>query len=401
MTPSIGREYITCESCKKTNPQKRCARCRTNYYCSASCQKAHWRSGHKHECQGLQAARDNSVGFVSNNDDVEEEEEVECFICLSKDVLDPYVIADCGHAYCFGCLVQWRERTRRIRNSHADTDSFFSDCPACLFDKNSIPTKALLFASRVEKGDLAFRAKVELELESLLQEISKFEDDHDNLNKVIMSYFLRAEIWLLLQEPIKVEQDLQELLRIHRQGMENSRCLNEMIERGQQALEEGRYDDAMEIKIDCEEFRETNYIIMGLSQSSIVYLYVLLARAKEMKQDLDGAHSIYDKMTTIIKNNKSYSEIPSSKDDFHLMELWTQLSRYAYTTGKYEMAIMAGNEAIQRNRHWPGIRKFVALSEKACGNEETAKAIAAQAVHYESPFDEQHKLTVMQLYDEI
>ena len=183
--------------------------------------------------------------------------------------------------------------------------------------------------------------------------------------------------------------------------MENSRSLNEMIERGQQALEEGRYDDAMEIKIDCEEFRETNYIIMGLSQSSIVYLYVLLARAKEMKQDLDGAHSIYDKMTTIIKNNKSYSEIPSSKDDFHLMELWTQLSRYAYTTGKYEMAIMAGNEAIQRNRHWPGIRKFVALSEKACGNEETAKTIAAQAVHYESPFDEQHKLTVMQLYDEI
>ena len=34
---------------------KRCAACATQLYCSAACQRAHWRAGHKEECAAIVA----------------------------------------------------------------------------------------------------------------------------------------------------------------------------------------------------------------------------------------------------------------------------------------------------------------------------------------------------------
>ena len=39
--------------CQKRG-KKKCSKCKGVKYCSRNCQVAHWRSGHKHECEGLQ-----------------------------------------------------------------------------------------------------------------------------------------------------------------------------------------------------------------------------------------------------------------------------------------------------------------------------------------------------------
>jgi splicing suppressor protein 51 len=48
-----------CATCKKTGTEtpnlKRCAKCKTTYYCSPDCQKADWKS-HKKQCSAPGAA---------------------------------------------------------------------------------------------------------------------------------------------------------------------------------------------------------------------------------------------------------------------------------------------------------------------------------------------------------
>ena len=44
----------TCSNCRRRLEQRLCcSKCRTVEYCSADCQRAHWKSGHKDECQVL------------------------------------------------------------------------------------------------------------------------------------------------------------------------------------------------------------------------------------------------------------------------------------------------------------------------------------------------------------
>ncbi|KAF9029480.1 hypothetical protein BDZ89DRAFT_1065450 [Hymenopellis radicata] len=52
-----GRDKITntaCAACGSPHDLKICAGCRQRFYCSAACQKGHWKSTHKQECEDLQ-----------------------------------------------------------------------------------------------------------------------------------------------------------------------------------------------------------------------------------------------------------------------------------------------------------------------------------------------------------
>jgi hypothetical protein len=53
------------------------------------------------------------------------------------------------------------------------------------------------------------------------------------------------------------------------------------------------------------------------------------------------------------------------------------------------------------NRHFPQVHKYVALSQKALGNNEDAVRTMAKAVNYETPWDEVNKKIVLEMYDEM
>ena len=49
----IGKYKTTCAKCGKVGAMKRCACCQCTYYCSAVCQKEHWKEEHKTICKKL------------------------------------------------------------------------------------------------------------------------------------------------------------------------------------------------------------------------------------------------------------------------------------------------------------------------------------------------------------
>ena len=63
------------------------------------------------------------------------------------------------------------------------------------------------------------------------------------------------------------------------------------------------------------------------------------------------------------------------------------LARTKYELGKYDEAIEIGSVAIKEFREYPGVHKYVALSQKAKGDIDEAKKTMSRAVLYEEHMD--------------
>ena len=77
------------------------------------------------------------------------------------------------------------------------------------------------------------------------------------------------------------------------------------------------------------------------------------------------------------------------------------MSRCMYHLKNYEFAIQLGEAAIEMNRHFPQVHKYVALSQKASGDIEGAIRTMARAVNYETPWDEANRKVVLAMYEEM
>jgi hypothetical protein len=70
-------------------------------------------------------------------------------------------------------------------------------------------------------------------------------------------------------------------------------------------------------------------------------------------------------------------------------QVWMGLSHCTYELGQYEKSIHSGTMAIEMNRHFPHIHKYVALSHLASGNRALAIKTLKHAVLYEAPWSDE------------
>jgi len=66
------------------------------------------------------------------------------------------------------------------------------------------------------------------------------------------------------------------------------------------------------------------------------------------------------------------------------------ICRCLYEIGRFEHAIQIGQSAIEMNRHFQKVHKYVALAQKAKGEHSDAVATITRAVLYEAPWDEEN-----------
>jgi len=66
------------------------------------------------------------------------------------------------------------------------------------------------------------------------------------------------------------------------------------------------------------------------------------------------------------------------------------------------MAQNAGEAAVQMNRYFPGVHKYIALAQqKESGDLDAAIATMNRAVLYEAPWDAQHLSDTKRLFKEL
>lgn len=67
-------------------------------------------------------------------------------------------------------------------------------------------------------------------------------------------------------------------------------------------------------------------------------------------------------------------------------QVWMGLCRCYYELGEYDQAISAGTAALEMNRHFPQVHRYIALAHRARGDHAEAVKTMKQAVLYEDPW---------------
>ncbi len=102
---------------------------------------------------------------------------------------------------------------------------------------------------------------------------------------------------------------------------------------------------------------------------------LLQADYYQFEENWEGAFEIYKSI---------FDQLPSRSPP-EQRQVCMGISRCMYEMGKYDRAIEIGQAAIEMNRHFPGVHKYIALAQKAQGDHDGARATMTRAVLYETP----------------
>lgn len=406
LTVGIPRDCITCDGpgCDRPNPTKRCSRCRMAYYCSATCQKKHWSIGdHKPYCFPLE------MMIRKTNEDQAEgppldrsllqptaaADATECPICLERPPREPVTLKKCQHTYCTVCLVEWqRQLLRSVNGGGAHRPPF--PCPMCRQDVEDVE-QSLMEHAALLAGEANMRKSLDdTARQSLRQEAL---DCLDRLlmassNASVQAYVYKAQILVdmgLGREAIRCIEDL-----LTENEKRQNHPLLRLIQQQEEAEARGDYDESDRLAEESVQYFDAhgNTIPTRLHPQSMFGVYTLKSRAHEVVEEWDGALRANDKAFLLLKQ-------PDDAPAVELRKLFMGTARCAYMAKQYEKSIAASEMAIEMNRHFDEVHKYMALSLKELGKLDEAIATMNRAVLYEAPWKPEIGQQALQLYREL
>lgn len=419
------KKYIPCDSCGKSNPQQRCSRCHTVFYCDRDCQTGHWTT-HRPDCVDIDEMRAKHAGLgkTKNASKLEPDKHVieqvlegkpTCGICLEEDMKNPLVLIGCHHCFCFGCIRTWNDYQGRFPTLEETQESGVSrpsaEPPTCPLCRKEMPNvSSTLIDSAFHHMTVAkLSDTTELESEERCQmamaDIEKFENGNTDApsgggrvvgakgNEIAVNAGkIRAEICILAKdyEPaLEIMQDVETRLKI---AVEEKKKIEKLMNRADSLRHDERNEEEVQdILTQVQQILETN---SGQADPKAHVDACLRVIEIQMLQE--------DWLTAKLGIQALMMRYPEQNDTTppQCRQMYSSMSRCTYELEKYDIAIALGEGAIEMNRLYAGCHKFVALAYKATGDAEKAQRAAAQGVVYETPWDENHRMQVRAFYRE-
>lgn len=392
----VSRECIECdnENCGKSNPQKRCSRCQCAYYCDASCQKTHWKE-HKQWCKRITLDDINTANVEYANPVPDDSsclaQELKCGICLEENesIINPMFMPGCNHVFCFKCIHDY-QTFLRTQNEYGLLSRKENTCPMC---RTQVPRVDDVLIERA----LQYGAKANTE--NNVEERDRFCDlALGELKKVldtkggdISALFVKSQLLLQKDQPEHAVDVIQSMIDIDKQGRDNAKMFSDLIREGIMLENMGRHSEADQINKRLEEYQRMGLPVQHIDAGNID-LFILLAYAKIYMNDWSGAVEAY---------KKKCEQILSVGSAIQTRKLIMGLCHCHFELGEYDRAIDLGEAALEINRHFASVHKYIALSQEKIGNIEGAKKTMCRAVLYETPWDKDNVMENVKQLNEL
>jgi len=318
----------------------------------------------------------------------------ECDICLKNEMTNPIVLEGCKHAFCSSCLLRWQERKKYSPFEPKDAQNH--NCPLCRSETtnavDSLLTSAILSASRACRPGCTSEEQANFREQAL----AKVEQAMDTETPHLHAYCIKIEILLAIKDGNAALQCIDELIKVNEERWKGRRALHRMLAAADAALARGA-DNAEELMQSVmDKVAESGIPAEALSDSKENEFGIELQRAEayQVLEDWEAAKHVY---LDILQSMDG----PQDGTPPQQRQVFMGLSRCAYELGVYDRSIYAAEAALDMNRHFPGVHKYKALSEKAQGDLDAAITTMNRAVLYETPWDEGNKAEVLKLYNEL
>jgi tetratricopeptide (TPR) repeat protein len=210
----------------------------------------------------------------------------------------------------------------------------------------------------------------------------------DCLDRLLMAP--NASVQAMGREAIRCIDDLL---------IENEKRMNHpllrLIQQQEEAEARGDYDESDRLAEESVQYyNEHGTAPTRLHPQSMFGVYTLKSRAFEVVEEWDGALRANDKAFLLLKQ-------PDDAPAVELRKLFMGTARCAYMAKQYEKSIASSEMAIEMNRHFDGVHKYMALSLKELGKLDEAIATMNRAVLYEAPWKPEIGRQALQLYHEL
>jgi tetratricopeptide (TPR) repeat protein len=189
---------------------------------------------------------------------------------------------------------------------------------------------------------------------------------------------------------------IDQLVKVNEERWEKRRTLNRMIAQADAAIARGDENAEELMESVVEKVAESGLPAEVLVDDKKSQFGIELQRAEayQVMKEWEEAKDVYIKMLMSMEGPEEASP-PQNR------QVFMGLSRCAYELGVYDKSIRAAEAALDMNRHFPGVHKYKALSEKASGDIDAAIRTMNRALLYETPWDDGNKAEVLKLYNEL
>lgn len=395
---AVSKECISCDACNTPDPKVRCSNCRTVYYCDKTCATKHW-PAHKPDCRSVEDMRQSLAGIgqgavttrKKNDNKSATATDDPCGICLEEDIRSnhPIVLEGCRHTFCFACL----SRYQKFAALSGALGSTKATCPLCRGELPDLPATvmrlAAVHAARAGRKDVSPEERQE-QSQLALDELQKLLDIDPN---DLLPSLLRGEILDMRGDHTQALQVLQASYERMKEGAKRMTRVNELMEEAKQYMDAGEDDRADSLLEQVESIHNKEEWAL-VQEKDVIDTGLRIARAQQNLQDWPAAKDTYRYL--LMEYPEQQRTTPPQQ-----REIFMGFSRCFYEEGAYDEAISLGEGAIEMNRHFPGVHKYVALAYRAKGCLEEARNVMSRAVLYETPWDENNMEEVRKLWEDM
>ena len=168
--PANVEDDMFCSNCGETDDLKGCNSCRCIRYCSAKCQKKHWKA-HKKECKRIEAVlKEGEPHDGTNYLDLSEQVNDEsghwsgmfneppknpdcdiCMVCLPLEAVMSTYMPCCGKTICSACEFDHLNAIAKVNEKKAEKKQKLLPPLSCPFCRTPAPTSSQELLARMEK----------------------------------------------------------------------------------------------------------------------------------------------------------------------------------------------------------------------------------------------------------
>lgn len=348
------------------------------------------------------SVQEKTICKATHETEQDERKDTCCFICLSETLVDSYTIPKCGHSFCFTCLHYWQGVAGKSAcKSDSASQTKNRTCPICRAEApdlcKEVHETALLYGERASRRDRSGKERRK-DSESALAELNKMgTEEMQDLSEKVAMLFTKSDILLQLDRPGEAFQALKEIEAIDRKSQKHAAKTKVLLDSLDTAAAENQTEQIGRITQQLEELKKNSVNTIKLANSGFD-LYIKIAKCYEAMKDYEEAIETYNKITSAIYYDDPNADAGTPSQQRMLL---MNMSRCFYHSGDYEYAIQLGKGAIEMNRHFPQVHKYVALSQKASGDLKGAVRTMGRAAMYETPWDDFNKNIVLEMYEEL